>query len=107
MEIAYTQVLMQERNGVITAYWVTYYVNNQNTGCQNPVTTAAPANGTMAVIEGLDPTREYCVTVAARTSVGVGQPSQVVIIGCKYCPLIHLTREMNFLMLYFHYSVLL
>lgn len=30
--------------------------------------TLALANGTMAVMQALDPTREYCVTVAAHTS---------------------------------------
>ena len=102
MEIVYTTVSMQESNGVITAYLVTYYVNNRNTGCQNPVSVVAPANATIALIQGLDPTREYCVTVAARTSVGVGQSSQVVTIGCKHCFLAYITRRVNLLLL-FHY----
>lgn len=97
MEIVYTAVSMHERNGVITAYLITYYVNNRNTGCQNPVMTVAPANDRVAVIEGLNPTQEYCITVAARTSVGVGESSQVVTIGCKHCFFTHVTRRMNLL----------
>ena len=106
MEIIYTTVSMQESNGVITAYLITYYTNNRNTGCQNPVMTVAPANGTVAVIQGLDSTQEYCVTVAARTSVGAGESSQVVTIGCKNCFHTHASRRVN-LLISFYCSVLL
>ena len=88
MEVVYAPVPMQESNGVITAYFITYYVNDRARGCQNPVTMAVPANVTLAIIQGLDPTQEFCVTVAARTSVGLGNPSQLETVGCKCCSVI-------------------
>ena len=105
MEVAYNEVLMQESNGVITGYCITYYVNDRARGCQNPVTVAVPANATLAVIQGLDPTQEYCVTVAVRTSVGLGESSQVVTVGYKCCSITGVT-VMN-LMLFPQCSLLL
>jgi len=100
MEVAYAHVPLQESNGVITAYCITYYVNDRARGCQNPVTVAVRANATLAVIQGLDPTQEYCLTVAARTSVGLGESSPVVTVDCKCCSITGVT-VMN-LMLSFH-----
>lgn len=95
MEVVYAHVPMQESNGVITAYFITYYVNDRARGCQNPVTMAVPANVTLAIIQGLDPTQEFCVTVAARTSVGLGNPSQLETVGCKCCSVICVCNYVN------------
>ena len=107
MEVVYAHVPLQESNGVITAYCITYYVNERATGCQNPVTVAVPANATLAIIQGVDPTQEYCVTVAARTSVGLGESSQVVTVGCKCCFVTCVHNYVNKSHTTYFYSVLL
>ena len=71
-------------------------MNDRARGCQNPVTLAVPANATLAVIQGLNPTQEYCVTVAVCTCVGLGESSQMETVGCKCYSISGVTIRMVF-----------
>ena len=75
---------MVESQGVVTAYSVRYRkverVTRRNV---DDISTIVETTNTSIVITDLEPNLRYAVSVAAKTSAGVGNYSDEVTLGCK------------------------
>ena len=70
-------ILPEERRGEITSYHVLWKLRSQNTlNCGKFTSTQIMSSlNTSFILLNLDPGQEYCVTVSAETSAGVGNYS--------------------------------
>ena len=70
-------ILPEERRGEITSYHVLWKLRSQNTlNCGKFTSTQIMSSlNTSFTLLNLDPGQEYCVTVSAETSAGVGNYS--------------------------------
>jgi len=75
---------VMESQGVVTAYSVRYRkverVTRRNV---DDISTIVETSNTNIIITDLEPNLRYAVSVAARTSVGVGNYSEEITLGCK------------------------
>ena len=80
-------ILPEERRGEITSYHVLWKQRPQNTlNCgefARSQNTSRSGLQTSFTLLNLDPGQEYCVTVSAETSAGVGDQSTTNIVECK------------------------
>ena len=78
--------LSEERRGEITSYHVLWKQKPQNTLNCGTITNAQIKSSlnTSLILLNLDPWQEYCVTVSAETSAGVGNHSTATVVECKH-----------------------
>ena len=70
--------------GIVTSYLVKYREVEWIPGRNLDITsTVVNTTNTNIIITDLDPRHEYAVSVAAKTTVGIGNYSHEIIVGCK------------------------
>ena len=81
-----------EARGFITEYSISYETARSSRRQQTtPVVHKAPADSSSTVVDGLDPSADYVVSLSAVTSVGLGPVSPMI--TPSECALLHLYTQ--------------
>ena len=76
MNVSWTQLTLMEARAFITEYSISYKTARSSRRQQTtPVVHKAPADSSSTVVDGLDPSADYLVSLSAATSVGLGPAS--------------------------------
>ena len=84
--VTWSQLLLVESRGFLTAYKVTYKSTQRSCLQVDPETSttlSVDQNETQLVISDLDPRLEYCVGIAASTVAGTSDYSATMKVPCK------------------------
>ena len=84
IEISWDPLSTVESLGVVTSYSVKYRpVERVARRNLDDISTIVETSNTNIILNDLDPRYPYAVSVAAKTSAGIGNYSEEIIIGCE------------------------
>ena len=85
LEVQFAPLSQEDNNGEINSYTVTYSpsINSScyNTSANNHLNVSVPVDSTIAMIDSLEASQEYCVAVAASSEAGTGNFSQTLLVA--------------------------
>ena len=84
IEMSWDPISVEESRGIVIAFSVRYRkverVSRRNV---DDISTVVETTNTSIIITDLEPDLRYTVSVAAKTSVGIGNYSEEITFGCK------------------------
>lgn len=91
LQVSWTRLTLEEARGFVIAYIVMYNVN-EGMRKRETDSISVGADETTATIGGLQPEKDYFISVAAQTAAGTGVGSEPLFIPSKNNPIItHIT----------------
>ena len=89
LRVSWTRLTLEEAHGFVIAYIITYNVQ-EGKRRREANSMSVGSDETMVTIGGLQPEKDFSISVAAQTAAGIGVGSTPLLIPSEYNPIIRI-----------------